>query len=454
MGRHLFRRTPLRPLLLSGLMLAVSSLLHALNGPLPPLNDRELRPVLPNQSAASPYLPPLQGHAASKSWSIGVEEEIGDRAEVARWIERWSSANGLAILRISAERAFEYRAEVDRIIRESGIPWEVTAIPVVESSWKIDAVSSSRAVGPWQFLEASARGRRLVIDAWRDDRRDVWRATEAAMSELAFYDRLFSDWLMAVAAYNAGPTRIRKLKLEGGFDNFWEMLDAGIIPPETRDYVPKVIAVAWVSSHAGRLGMPITWENPMEWERIPSTRSVHLDDLSRESGMSRALTYTAHRELNHPITPPPTFPYLLKVPKDRADIVRAWLEGLEEDGAPERFWRYTVRSGDTLSELAERYGISLSVLLSYNGHVRSGVLRIGERLYLPGSGEEPPGVEPDNLPEWKGTKTVGTGDTLWSISIEYGISPELLAEVNNRSMNGILPAGSVLKVPSTKRGEM
>ena len=460
MGWDLFRRTTLKTsLVLTLVLLGATTGLPAADtdtgGPLPPVmhspdgigSDSHRHP-------AAAWTAPRQNHAAEKSWSIDGMEQISSRPEVIRWMNEWRSGSGLKKFSIASARSFPYRAEVDRIIRSSGLPWEVTAIPVVESNWRINAVSSSGAVGPWQFMAASARGRHLVIDAWRDDRRDVWRSTEAAMAELAFYDRLFSDWLIAVAGYNAGPTRIRRLRLEGGYKDFWEMLDAGVIPPETRNYVPQVIAVAWISSHAGRLGLPINWEQPTDWVRIPSTRSVHLGELSRVVGVPASEIYDAHRELNHPITPPPTLPYLLKVPADKAEKAALWLQNLDENGAPDRFWRYTVRSGDTLSGLAVRYNISLAELLSYNGHVRSGVLRIGERLYLPGTEEEPQGVDSDSLPDWQGSRLVDAGETLWSIAREYGISPELLAEVNSRSMAQVLHTGSVLKVPVRKEGEI
>ena len=449
MGRYILRRTALSRLPIFLAALFTTSAVLAASGPLIPVTSPSwpIEPPGTSGSIGVNYLPPRQNHTAPKAWSVNVSGGIDERAEVAYWIDRWRSEEGLVKLRIAAERVFTYRKEVDAILRDSGLPWEISAIPVVESNWRINAVSSSGAAGPWQFLESSARGRNLVIDAWRDDRRDPWRSTEAAVQELAFYDRLFSDWLIAVASYNAGPTRIRKLKEEGEFSSFWEMLDAGIIPSETRNYVPQVIAVAWVSSHAGRLGLPISWEEPVSWIRIPARRSIHLETLAEKAGVNPGLIFEAHGELNHPVTPPPTIPYSIKVPQSSAADVTGWLEQLDDQGAPERFWRYTVRSGDTLSGLAVRYGISLSELLSYNGHVRSGVLRIGERLYLPGNDLEPPGADSDKLPIWSGRYSVRPGDSFWSISRRYDVPPELLAEVNHRPMDSILLAGSVLKVP-------
>jgi membrane-bound lytic murein transglycosylase D len=370
MGRHLFRRAAL----------ALSLLLASIPG----FALQNALPMPPRMSVGSrvamdriPYKIPRQNHAAPKAWSIDVDTAIGDRSETAYWIEQWSSPEGLEKLRVSSSRLFPYRSSVSEIVRSSAIPWEVMAIPIVESNWRIDAVSSSGAAGPWQFLAASGRGRDLIIDAWRDERRDIWRSTEAAMEELAFYDRLFSDWLLAAASYNAGPTRMRKLWLEHGGGDFWDLLDAGLIPSETRSYVPQVIAVAYITSHAGRFGLPLEWAPPIDWIRIDIDRSISINELSEITGGEFQRIKQAHSELNHPFSPPPGLPYSIKVPREMAEQVRGWLTTLETSETPERFWRYTIRSGDTLSGLADRYGIPLGELVGYNGHVADGFLRIG-----------------------------------------------------------------------------
>lgn len=394
-----------------------------------------------------PFLTPQQSHMAAKAWSIDLGEAVESRPDIAFWIDKWSSPEGLQKLSIAESRAFDYRLPVNSVIRESRLPWELAAIPVVESNWRIDAVSSSGAAGPWQFMESSGRGRNLVIDVWRDDRRDFWRSTEAAMQELAFYYRLYSDWMLAVASYNAGPTRIGRIRKESGLESYWDLLDAGILPPETRNYVPQIIAVAYLINHRGRSGLPMNWETPIRWSRIPLSRSIHLEKLSEATGIDRELIRLANRELHHPVTPPPSLPYFIKIPEEYAEKTIEWLQNNDTGDAPERFWRYTVHSGDTLSEIAGKSGISLSELLSYNSHVRDGVLRIGERLYLPGNITVPEGAESDDLPDWKGRYHVQIGDTFWSIAIRFGVKPERLAEANHRSLNGVLLAGSVLRVP-------
>ncbi len=447
MGWNILRRSALILLLTAG-----SHITHGFS------DSEPIRPRKGVGDSSDLYIKPfqecLQNQSLRKAWSIDVDSAIGERPEFSFWLDKWNTPEGRRKIGISMDRLFEFRKPVDNIIRASGLPWELSSIPVVESNWRFDAVSSSGAAGPWQFIESSARGRHLIIDAWRDERRDVWRSTEAAMSELAFYDRLFSDWLLAAASYNAGPTRIRQLCDENGIYSYWDLLDAGLLPRETRNYVPQIIAVSYIRAHSGRMGLPLNWENPTEWVRIPMDRSVHILNMIDALGMNKKLILPAYQELHHPVTPPPSQPYFLKVPEYDLEKTQEWLDSLESGNAPERFWRYTVQSGDTLSEIAGRNGISLTELLSYNGHVRGRILRIGERLYLPGDEIKPEGADNDELPDWKGRYHVVPGDTFWSIARSYGIRPEKLAEVNHRPLAGTLLAGSVLHVPGKEEEEL
>jgi len=410
MGRNILRRSALILLLTAGC--------HITQG------YSESEPILPRKGVGDssalynrPFLNSLQNQSVKKAWSIDVDSAIGSRPEFLFWLDKWKTPEGRRKIETSMARLFEFRKPVDNIIRKSGLPWELSSIPVVESNWRIDAVSSSGAAGPWQFMESSARGRHLIIDAWRDERRDIWRSTEAAMT-------------------------------------YWELLDAGLLPPETRNYVPQIIAVSYITAHSGRLGLPLNWENPTVWVRIPLDRSIHLQNMIDALGMEKELILPAYQELHHPVTPPPTLPYYLKIPENDLEYTQKWLDSLESENAPERFWRYTVQSGDTLSEIAGRNGISLTVLLSYNGHVRNRILRIGERLYLPGNEIKPEGADDDELPDWKGRYHVAPGDTFWSIARSYGVRPEKLAEVNHRPLTGVLLAGSVLHVPGKEEEEL
>jgi len=442
MGWHILRRTTLISFALgvfgfSPATLASKPLVSQLTDSSPPYTVHD-----------GNYRRPLQNHAPPKAWSIDIDTLIGAHPEIAEWVAHWTTTVGLNKIRLSHERLFEYRRSVNAIIRSSGLPWEIMAIPIVESNWRTDAVSSSGAAGPWQFLESTARGRQLVIDAWRDERRDIWKSTEAAVQELAFCHRLFSDWLLAIASYNAGPTIIKNLRRESGSSGFWELLDSKLLPSEAEKYLPQVLAVAYITAHSGRFGLPLKWEEPTLWVRLPLNRSVPLNSLAAALGYSHAKLRSFHRELNHPFTPPSGLPYFLKIPKQLNDATVKWISML--DDSPLRFWRYTVKSGDTLSHICKRYDIPIAEMLLYNSHVQADKLRIGERLYIPGDETVLSDIEIDALPDWKGRYKVESGDTFWSIAKRYRITPEMLADVNYRPLSDILRAGSVLRVPEKR----
>jgi len=440
MGRNIFRRETLISALFTFLffMFPLLSAFPDKNSPVPPRQNT----FISTEHYSPDYLIPKQNHSPYKAFSFILSDEETELAE--KWIKIWSSREGVEKIEHSQNRAAPYCSEVNRIIKNSGLPWELANIPVIESNWKINAVSASGAAGPWQFLESSARGRNLIIDVWRDERRDIWLSTEAAMKEFRFYYRLFGDWFLAVASYNAGPTRIRNILKTNNLSSFNELASSGLIPEETRNYVPQFLAVSYIISNAGKFGLHINWDSKTEWSRIKLNRSIPLELLSRETGISREILYSANPELQHPVTPPPGSNYYLKIPEQYRDTVLNWIN--DNRSMPERFWRYTVKRGDTLSGIASAINIPLSEFLRYNCHLENKILKVGEKLYLPGE-KKPENAENDRLPRWKGRYIVQPGDSYWSIARKYKTEPVLLAETNHRKINGILTAGTILKVP-------
>jgi len=441
MGRNLFRRKTLRTALLSYLLFIIPllSVFPEKNGPIPSLRNNSL---IPSEHYSPAYLIPRQNHSPYKAFSFRLSKKEAEPVE--NWIKKWSSREGLEKIELSLNRAAPYSSEVNRIIKNSGLPWELANIPVVESSWKIYAVSSSGAAGPWQFLESSAIGRNLIIDVWRDERRDIWLSTEAAMKEFSFYYRLFGDWLLAVASYNAGPTRIRNILKTNNLSVFYELFSLKLLPEETENYVPQFLAVSYITSNAGKYGLNINWDKKAEWSRIKLDKSIPLDLLSKETGINREVLYSANPELQYPVTPPPDSTYFLKLPKQYRKTVINWIN--DNSNMPERFWRYTVKSGDTISGIASAINIPLSEFLRYNCHVENKTLKVGEKLYLPGN-RRPENAEKDRLPRWNGRYMVQPGDSYWSIARMYKTEPVLLAETNHRKINEVLTAGTILKVP-------
>jgi membrane-bound lytic murein transglycosylase D len=294
----------------------------------------------------------------------------------------------------------------------------------------------------------------MRIDDWLDERKDFWKSTVAAMEKLAYNYEVTGDWLLALAAYNCGLGRIQRIIRRSGISDFWELSRRRLIPPETRAYVPKLIAVARFAATLGRRGREQEWEPPVRWERVLLNQAVDLRLLAEAAGLAPGSLTQGNEELTYGITPPVARPHYLKVTSEHAEKVRAALARPGENLL--KFAIHTIAPGHTLSEIARHYGIPVSMLSRYNPGVRPETLRIGSRLVVPmykdvgpyvkAAPPAPAAVRVDSS-LFKNEYTVKTGDNLWAIARSFGITSAVLAQVNGLSETAIIRAGQTLKVP-------
>lgn len=350
------------------------------------------------------------------------------------------------------ERGRPYAHFIRGRIEEHGLPPEIFYLPVVESLYKINAHSRTGALGLWQFMPGSI-GNWMRIDEWADERKDFWKSTIAAMEKLEQNRRATGSWLLALAAYNCGLGRVQRVVRQSGIDDFWELSRRGLLPRETRDYVPKFIAVARFASGLGRRGMDPDWETPARWERLRLSQSVDLRLLAEAAGIPYEDLRLGNAELRYGITPPPDRAYHLKVPSEHARRVSEALA--RADGKLLRFAIHTIAAGHTLSEIGAHYGIPVSMITRYNPGLRAEYLRIGAKLVVPmyrdvgpfvkkaaASAEEDPGPV-----SFENEYVVRSGDSLWGIARSFGTTPVRLARANGLDENGIIRIGMTLKVP-------
>jgi membrane-bound lytic murein transglycosylase D len=340
-------------------------------------------------------------------------------------------------------RASPYLEFIRREITELNLPPELLYLPIIESEFIASAVSRSGATGLWQFMTNSIAPFDMVVTDWIDERRDFWKSTKGALLKLEENYRFFRDWPLALAAYNAGLGAISRVTQNSGIRDYWILSERRLIPTETIHYVPKLLAAAYVLSDPRQHGL-LFWHEYPDWVRVPVNRTVDLYLLADESGVHVDELKKANRELIHYITPP-DHNYFLKVKAEDTEKVAAALER----GLPLiRYYRHTIRSGDTLSALALQYGITVDQITALNPGLQARYLRIGATLMIPAFREvrTPQANSQRNL-VFSENYVVKRGDSLWSISQIYGISPEALAEANNMRLNDILREGRVLKTP-------
>jgi membrane-bound lytic murein transglycosylase D len=337
-------------------------------------------------------------------------------------------------------------------VYDEGLPPELEFLPIVESEYRVGAVSKSGAVGLWQFMLNSIGPHGLMVDEWEDQRRDFWASTEASLAKLRGNYEYLGDWLLALAAYNCGLGCTARAVRAAGTRDYWELSRLGYLPAETVHYVPKFLAVAYYASFAGRHGLENDWAPPSSWDRVPLDTPVDLEVLAKTADIPLELLRQGNAELRYSVTPPRNRPHLLKVPTDYADRVRSVLA--RPGTRLVDVTLHTVGSGDTLYDLARHYRIPTSMIQRYNPQTNPRTLRIGARLVIPllqqvGPYRRDPGA---SVP-FSGTYTVQSGDTLWSIARRYGVRVEDLANANELGVQSVLRTGTVLKVPSARAEE-
>jgi len=418
--------------------------LPVIRNPLPEL----FPPAEPSES-----LPPLQGHRGPELYSISV----GSHRQLSRYLAQFSTPEGKRWLQAALTRGKPYIAHIARRIEWYGLPEELLFLPIIESEYKPYAVSRSGAGGLWQFMGNSISPFDIRITSWIDERRDFWKATEGALLKLQENHRaLGGDWLLALAAYNCGLGRVKRAMAASGCSDFWSLAEGGHLPKETLNYVPKFLAIASICSYPGRNGLPVSWETQEEWERIRVVKPVDIRLLADAADVPLDILKAGNAELIYWITPPDDRRYFLKVPRSYSDSIERVLSS--DAFTPLKFAIHAIKQGDTLYDLARHYGVSVSMIQSYNPGINPSALRIGARIVIPMIKDTAPyqgkaasastAAAAIDLRPFTEPYVVAPGDTWWAISRRYGTTPDALAAANGLTASDILHAGRVILVPS------
>ena len=261
------------------------------------------------------------------------------------------------------------------------MPVELSLIPFVESQFDPYAQSSTGASGIWQFIPSTARENGLKKNWWYDGRRDILASTEAAYTFLTSLYEKYDDWLIAIAAYNAGPSRIRreieKNKSNGLPTDFWSLN----LPRETKAYVPKILAIVEVIRQPEKYNIELPYlANRPYFSVIELPSQVDLMQVSNLSGVKLELIYELNPGFNQWATDP-NGPFHILLPVGIADRFQIILEDIDPNELVQ--WdKYLVSSGDTLTSIAESYLIDFELLKEING-LKDDTIYESEELIVP-----------------------------------------------------------------------
>lgn len=270
-----------------------------------------------------------------------------------------------------------YRPVVEKIFDELGLPRELICVALVESGFSTSAVSTARAVGPWQFIGGTARLYGLRHNWWIDERRDIVASTYAAGHYLKDLYDLWSDWHLALAAYNCGEFRVARQVAYQKTTDFWRLR----LPRQTERYVPKFLASLYILRDPGKYNIEIPSVVPMTYDPVTITDATDLKVIARCAETSVDTIKKLNPHLRRWATPPST-EVIVRVPRGKGEICR---QNLANIPAGDRItWRrHAVRKGETLSEIARKYGTTVSTLKRLNGVRDSRRVRIGQNLLVP-----------------------------------------------------------------------
>ena len=321
--------------------------------------------------------------AASEPPSLDLGLPLVDNAHVRREIQSFTGPEREVFLEAYA-RSGLYRPMILAKLREHGLPSQLSWLPLVESLFKVRALSHAGALGLWQFIRSTGQRYGLSRDEWVDLRLDPERSTDAALAYLADLHAAFGDWPKALAAYNCGEAGVarRQRGAGGDYQDFWDLYER--LPFETRRYVPRFIATLMILEDPGRYGL--TLPEPLTPASTPVlvkvARAVDLDRLDAALGLEKGTLRELNPALRSGATPPR--PWDLAVPDGRQERVAAAVQALPEFKRPlPSATMHRVRSGETLGAIARRYGVSVRAIVAANGLRNAHRLRRGQVLRIP-----------------------------------------------------------------------
>jgi membrane-bound lytic murein transglycosylase D len=283
----------------------------------------------------------------------------------------------------SLERGAKYLPMIQNVFRAEGLPLDLAYIPIIESSFKTNALSKANAKGPWQFMKGTAKDSGLQTDWFIDERSDPEKATIAAAKYLKSLSEMFDgDWELVLAAYNGGPGRVSRAMKRSGVTDFWRLsASSKYLPRETREYVPLVMAAMLIGRNPEQYGFDTASPVLVEYEKVTLPQAIDLRRVAEWAGTTVDEIQSLNPELRRWTTPVRS-DYEMKVPKGTADRLTAKLA----DASPADFvtlkW-YTAKSTDTLLTVGRKFAVSRAELAEANNLSVKAHLHPGQSLIIP-----------------------------------------------------------------------
>jgi len=360
--------------------------------------------------------------------------------QVAMFINYFSSTKGRHTLEHGLTRAGRYRELISQTFRQEGVPQDLIYLAMAESGFQPLAVSRAGARGMWQFMAGRGSMYGLERNWWVDDRQDPVKSTQAAARHLKDLYREFGDWYLAMAAYNTGPGNIQRAVERTGYADFWELYKRGVLPQETRNYVPIIVAVTIMAKNPGQYGLEnVIPEKPVSTDQVSINYPVDLRLVAECLDTSAETLQQLNPSLLR-MTTPKDQTFTLNLPTGSKDKYETAIALIPPD--MRTFWRYhRVEYGESMGSIARKYHTTTSVIEEAN-NLETDDVTVGSKLIIPIA----PGKSGDTVAySKKATRyKVRKGDTVGSIADDFQVPVDKVRKWNHLKGNTVASGRTLL----------
>ncbi|HKF25808.1 MAG TPA: transglycosylase SLT domain-containing protein [Candidatus Acidoferrum sp.] len=369
-----------------------------------------------------PVDPRLKGRAEEAAKNISHDLPLTVNDEVLSFLNFFQTPRGKAIVETGLSRSGKYRDMISRILREEGVPQDLIYLAQAESAFQPAALSRAGARGIWQFVPWRGNEYGLKRSWWVDERQDPEKATRAAAQHLRDLYGLFGDWYLAMAAYNCGPGNVQKGIERTGYADFWELYRRNVLPHETKNYVPIIVALTLIAKDAAHYGIHPELEKPVAFDMVKPGSAIDLRLVAETIDVDVETLRSLNPALLRLATPDdPRFE--LHLPVGTAERFSAEIADI-----PAEKWvswrRHRVESGETLTSLAKKYKVTAAAIAAANSLGGRAALSAGDKLIIPAT--QPASETKSRLVRYR----VRKGDTLGGIADQFSVSTDQLRKWN------------------------
>jgi membrane-bound lytic murein transglycosylase D len=408
----------------------------------------EPAPIDEANEVTFPVDPNIRAKAEEELKSTSSDLPLVINDAVASYINYFSTnRNGHGFLEHGMVRSGRYRDMIVKVLKEQGLPQDLIYLAQAESGFHPLALSRAGARGMWQFMASRGSGYGLQRNWWIDDRQDPEKATHAAARHLKDLYNQFGDWYLAMAAYNSGPGTVQRAVQRTGYADYWELYRRGVLPAETRNYVPIIIAITIMSKNPGQYGLDnVVLDRPVPADHVTINYPVDLRLVAECVDSSVSALQDLNPSLLRMTTPKDQAAFDLKLPAGSKDKFQTAIAAIPQDMRV--WWRYhRVVAGDTVSGLAKKYRTATKAIADANNITEEDELARDAKIIIPiAPGKKTPSEGSSVAYSSRITRyTARRGDTVLSVADDFGVPVERLRKWN-RLKGNTLKTGRVLLI--------